>query len=418
MIRVLRGSVHRFARKPLRGVMTLLSFSLSTASLALLVCLVLQIRQYVDSKVLGPGTRVWMSTETHPGFHLTTGHLELLKERGILDLASPYVVNGWESARVDQTRYATSIDVISAGPDYAGICELRMVAGSFFTELEVSDSADVVVVSERFARTVWGEAGAAVGRTLAPELHEDWKSRIFASQYRVIGVFQDPAELESVVNRAADVVVPYRNVTVPGQVGMQTPSAVGWTSRKGFRGIERRIEAALGINDNRGQLAIWQGSPGDLRTTVASSTRGRMQVAAALFAALGMMALLVLGFAALATTTIDVTDDVHAIGLRRALGLSRRGVVAELVAQGSSLVLTGGVIGSALAWLLSTPVLDAVRPLLAAGTDATAVVFPPATTLEAIVVSFAALLIAGIGGSIYPVIQAVRGQPAESQREL
>ena len=64
MIRILRTALHRLARKPLRGIMTLLSFSLSAAILAVLACLVFQINDYIETNILGSGTRVWISTFT------------------------------------------------------------------------------------------------------------------------------------------------------------------------------------------------------------------------------------------------------------------------------------------------------------------------------------------------------------------
>ncbi len=143
-----------------------------------------------------------------------------------------------------------------------------------------------------------------------------------------------------------------------------------------------------------------------------------MQVAGAIFAALGMMALLVLGFGVLGITMIDVSDSARDIGLRRALGLSRRSIVAQLVAESGMLVLLSAVLGSVTAWFLAAQALAALKPMLAAGGDVTDIVLRDATTLKGVLVGFVALLAVGVGASIYPAVQAVRVPPAESLREL
>ncbi len=426
MIRILRTALHHLVRKPLRRIMTLLSFSLSAAILAVLACLVFQISEYIETTILGSGTRVWISTftgrnagEAQTYYNLNTGQLTDLKSRAGLELVSPIVDGGWSRARVDGVRYATNIGVMGTWPDYAKICGLRMVAGSFFTEKEAADKADVAVVSESLAKMIWGAPAAAIGRTLAPEGLNEWDSQAFSGQYRVIGVFADLEGLKSTFYQVASVIVPYRNIDAGGQSGMTVYFAAAWTPSRGFQRVERRIQDALmpGMK-NKDAVAIWQGSMHDQYGTVVSGMLRRMQVAGAIFAALGMMALLVLGFGVLGTAMIDVTDSARDIGLRRALGVSRRGIVAELVAESGMLVLLSGVLGSVAAWFLAGQALAAVKPLLAAGGDVTEIVLRDATTLKAMLVGFVALLAAGIGASIYPAVQAVRVPPAESLREL
>jgi hypothetical protein len=426
VIRILRTALHHLVRKPLRGIMTLLSFSLSAAILAVLACLVFQINDYIESNILGSGTRVWISTftgrnagEAQTFYNLSTGQLTDLKNRAGLQLVSPIWDGGWRLARVDGAKYVSHVGVMGTWPDYAKICGLRMVAGSFFTEQEAADKVDVAVVSESLAKIIWGTPAAAIGKTLTPEGLDERDIIAFSDQYRVIGVFADLEGLKNMFLQVASVLVPYRFISAVGSSGMVVYNAAAWTPSRGFQRVERRIQDVLMSGwKNKDAVSIWQGSMYDQYGTMVSGMLRRMQVAGAIFAALGMMALLVLGFGVLGFTMIDVADSARDIGLRRALGVSRRGVVAELVAESGMLVLLSGVLGSVAAWFLAGQALAAVKPLLAAGGDVTEIVLRDATTLKAVLVGFVALLAAGIGASIYPAVQAVRVPPAESLREL
>ncbi|MGE5550823.1 MAG: ABC transporter permease [Bacteroidota bacterium] len=76
------------------------------------------------------------------------------------------------------------------GPEYPAVVGLRMKAGSFFAEGDVTARSSMTVISEEAARLLFGGAGQAVGRTILTIEGAGLKTA-----YRVIGVYASPPPL-------------------------------------------------------------------------------------------------------------------------------------------------------------------------------------------------------------------------------
>lgn len=170
--------------------------------------------------------------------------------------------------------------------------------------------------------------------------------------------------------------------------------------------VEPAIRAALAASD-AGKLDIWFASDfWNLRTGIASS----------LWLLVLFMSCVVLGMAALGlanSLSLDVLQRRGEIGLRIALGATRRDIFAMFLAQGLGVVLAGGLLGSVAGVLVSLFVLG---PLVA-GSDLLAgggMVVDAATLAAALVVlagtSFAACFV--------PARQAMKVDPSLAIRNL
>jgi putative ABC transport system permease protein len=122
-----------------------------------------------------------------------------------------------------------------------------------------------------------------------------------------------------------------------------------------------------------------------------------------LFLGLGAVALLVGGIGIANVMVIAVLERRGEIGLRRALGASRRHIAVQFVAEAALLAGTGGVAGALLGGLATT--------VYAAARHWSAVV-PVPVLLVAVGIAVALGAIAGV----YPALRAARLAPAEALR--
>ena len=122
-----------------------------------------------------------------------------------------------------------------------------------------------------------------------------------------------------------------------------------------------------------------------------------------LFLALGAVVLFVGGIGIANVMAIAVLERRGEIGLRRALGATRRHIGSQFVAEAALLAFTGGAAGA---------VLGAFATALYASARGWPAVVPAADLMAAVVVAVAV----GAASGLYPALRASRLSPAEALR--
>jgi putative ABC transport system permease protein len=118
---------------------------------------------------------------------------------------------------------------------------------------------------------------------------------------------------------------------------------------------------------------------------------------------LGAVALLVGGVGIANVMVISVLERRSEIGLRRALGATRRHISAQFLTESLLLAAIGGLAGAA---------LGAIVTAAYASSQGQAVVVPP----EAVAGGIAAALLIGVVAGLYPSMRAARLSPTEALR--
>ncbi len=125
----------------------------------------------------------------------------------------------------------------------------------------------------------------------------------------------------------------------------------------------------------------------------------------ALFLGLGGVALLVGGVGIANVMVISVLERRSEIGLRRALGATRRHIAVQFLGEALLLAIAGGVGGVFLGWAVTASY---------ATFAGWAVLVPPI----ALVGGMAAALAIGAVAGLYPAIRAARLSPTEALRSM
>ena len=247
---------------------------------------------------------------------------------------------------------AFKLTVVAASPGLFDAVRARVQTGGLFDEGH-SQRADRIAV---------------LGPNAAAKLGIDRVDNLPALAigdriYTVVGVLSD-------VDRQADllgaVIIP--EGTARRDNHLASPELVAVETRIGATSlIARQARPALRPDDPRALKVAFPPEPARVRAGVQSDLE-------MLFLLLGGVSLLVGAIGIANVTLVSVIERTGEIGLRRALGASRRHIALQFLVESGAMGFVGGILGASLGTLVVvavsahntwTPVLDPVVPLVA-----------------------------------------------------
>jgi|GEM_PF-2435196 len=387
----------RAKRQPIQALLTLLTVCLSAVAV---------------NTALSVSSQVSTSSDDPDRFKVVAGYTDgnnsstygLFKPKDLpalsklADAAQTLDLQGWAAGDLLEyggKRYKQG-QAISTGPHYAELSGLKMLQGSF-----LSGKPGEAVVSQDFARALFGSKNALGQSFRNLSSYEGGPSAVL----RVVGVMQPP----QTDSNAAHLIVPIKDEAYGN-------SSVLWVKAKPGQGVAARAQVLAAVRQTykgkgQAQNRDDQGAPrllvkGMSESEFSSSYVDPIPRLFALFAA----AMLVIGAVGLFSLQLSENSErAHEVGLRRAMGASSRGIVLERLLEAGTLVLFGGLLGSA----LSAALLPLMHSITGTSLFRNGLNFTPLTALSTV------LLLLGVAAlsSLYPAWQAARVRPSELLRE-
>ncbi len=285
----------------------------------------------------------------------------------------------------------SSVSMAGFSPSWVYVTGGEVRAGRSFSHLEYASSARVAVINDKLAETLFPGLDP-IGR----------KIRIFGQPFEVIGLHIEAASLfggggdprlampHTTFTKVADywkgwmdlVVMPTENASV-----LETQDQV-ISALRAARGLKPKDENNFAVITQDRFLEAFN-----------SVTQGFFFVMFALSA----VALMVGGIGVIAIMMISVTERTREIGVRKALGATRREIMFQFLVEAATLTLVGGVFGLVLGSLLAGGVRR-FTPI------------PAAIPLWSVVLAIFASIITGVFFGLYPAYKAAKLDPVEALR--
>jgi putative ABC transport system permease protein len=285
----------------------------------------------------------------------------------------------------------SSVSVIGATPNLLRVSGGTLTAGRNFTDIEFAAGAPVVIINDNLAETLFAQLDP-VGRRV----------KLFGIPLTVVGIYAEPASLFSSSNfpvaalphttftKVADYERGWLTVMVRPSDSVAVAAAQDQViaALRGKRGLRPSEENNFAVVTQDKLLEVFNKVTGGFFLVML---------------ALSSVGLLVGGVGVVAIMMISVTERTREIGVRKALGATRREIMFQFLVEAATLTLLGGAIGmglgGAIAWLV-----ERYSPI------------PAAVPLWSVATALVASAVTGIFFGLYPANRAARLDPVEALR--
>jgi putative ABC transport system permease protein len=263
--------------------------------------------------------------------------------------------------------------------------------GRSFTEVEDGAASTVVVVNQKMAELLFDQIDP-IGRRI----------KIQGVPYTVIGVFNPPPQLFG-GQPSPEVVIPHGALVKyvdywRGWMDILVGPTDGATTAQAMEDVTEAMRLRRGLRPGQdNNFAVVS------QEKILESVNSTTAIVRFVMFALSGVGLMVGGIGVVAIMMISVTERTREIGVRKALGATRRAILWQFLVEAATLTLVGGVVGMIFGGLVAL-LLSVATPI------------PAHVPLGSIL---AALLVAGLTGivfGLYPAGRAARLDPVEALR--
>ena len=285
----------------------------------------------------------------------------------------------------------SSVNVTGFSTNWIQVSGGTISAGRNWTEIEFAAGSEVAVINDKAASSLFAGLDP-IGKRI----------KVFGMPFTVVGVY---TEAESLFGGSSSPSVMMPHTTFikvadwqKGWMNMVVMPADSATVAQAQDDViaALRIKRGLKPSQENNFSVVTQDK---LMDTFNSVTSGFFLV----MLALSSVGLLVGGVGVIAIMMISVTERTREIGVRKALGATRREILFQFLVEAASLTLLGGTVGMILGALIAWGI-GSLTPI------------PAAIPLWSVVAAVVASAVTGVFFGMYPATKASRLDPVEALR--
>ncbi len=392
----LRFSVHALRANSVRTLLTALGMVIGNASVILVVTISLTSRDYILEQIQGLGSNMIFAYYDVGGTASTRVAADFIKMSD---------VRAVRSQLADRIKAATGVinnndrmlvngrqeDVTINGSDqyYRDVRNLIVLSGRFLDANDVDGRAKVALLTEKLAKRLYGNVNAAIGQTI----------KIYGLEFTVIGAFKERVESFGQSEIAPEtVLIPITVIRYFTEYERVDPMYVQAISAGDVEKLTTDVRSVLESRHRAGARYRVENL-----NAILGAAQNISLILQAVLIMISAIALIISGIGIMNIMLVTVTERTREIGLRMAVGASRREILQQFLVEAVLISLAGGLAGI----LLGVAMPLSVR--FFAGIQ-----IPISTA--AVMVAFSVSCLVGLVFGLLPANRAARLNPTEALR--
>ncbi len=394
----LNFSVNALRANKLRTLLTGLGLVIGNASVILVVTISLTSQDYILDQIRGIGSNLVYANYEAGSQAATRVEADFVKLNDVdavrrqlasdIVAASPVMTN---YDRIIINGKEQDIAVIGTDDQYPLVRNLVILAGRFMDGNDVQSRQKVALLTQKLARRLFGSQDAAIGQTL----------KLHGIQFTIIGTFREKTQSFGMSELADEtVVIPITVIKYFTASERVDPLYVQVRRSEDVERVTREIRSVI---ENRHRMGARYRV--ENLSAILDAAKSIAMVLTAVLILISAIALIISGIGIMNIMLVTVTERTREIGLRMAIGASRREVLQQFLVEAVLISLGGGIIG----------ILAGISiPLTAQAFIGDAFKVP--ISITSIVVAFGVSCIVGLMFGLLPARRAASLNPTEALR--
>jgi len=410
-VEALRLAIDAIRQAKLRSFFTLLGIIVSVGFLVTVVAVIQGMNAYVKENITDAmiGTNSFQVRRLPLSLGLSNDdQIREMQKRPLLthedaeyvarvlpDAQAVSLQSGWPTPVADVTHRNTtvgSVAIFGVTPAYQTVQDYRFIAGEPLSEPDINERRFVVVLGYDIAEKLFNDADRGIGRMI----------RVGRTEFKVKGII---AKKGRVLGQSFDSFVLLPITTFESRWGRRKTTTVSVKMERSeeLQGAMDRAEEAMRLAHR-----LRPGEPNDFTIDKADALvafwKSLTRVLFTVMPAVVCIGIVVGGIVIMNIMLMSINERTREIGLRKALGATRKDIRLQFLVEAMVLALLGGLQGVAGGWLLATLV-------------STATPLPARVTLWSVGVALALGAGTGVVFGVYPATRAARLDPIAALRQ-
>ena len=393
----LRFGYQSLKANKVRTLLTSLGLVIGNASVILVVTISLTGRDYILDQIRGIGSNMIYGSYEAGSQAATQVEADYVKLADVQAMRQQLAsrITAATGVMVNYDRIVLNgreedIRIIGSDDQYRTVRNLRVLAGRFLDESDVALRNHVALLTEKLAQRLYGNQEAAIGQKL----------KLRSLEFQIIGTFKERTStfgFSELTNET--VLIPISVIRYFSPNERIDPFYVQARSADDVPGLSRAIRTILESRHRSGARYAVESLTGILE----AAEKIALILSVVLFL-VSTIALVISGIGIMNIMLVTVTERTREIGVRMAVGASRREILQQFLLEAVLISVGGGLVG----------ILFGIGMPLSVSLITDEVQIP--ISYVSIIVAFIVSLVVGLVFGILPANRAAKLNPTEALR--